>query len=364
MKLLMSTFAVDPANHILATQFSVVTAMARRVDRLLVITEELGTAELPSNVEVLVVRRPLRWTRMEWWRRLYARIWRKRIREFQPDVFFAHMAYEWVLRLEPVLLRESIPIAFWYSHGHVPPRLAEAHALAQIVFTGSEGGFNLASSKKRVLGQVVDTRLFRPLTQAGYGTDIVAVGRVTPVKRIERMIETFDEVKQLRPDVPFRLRIIGPLDWTRSDAAYAARVMERARASAHAADIEWTGAVAQHDVALAHASAFLHLNLCDGGADKAVFEALACGCPVLTTNQSLHGMLKDYPEMGIPYDAAPAALAARISQIYDRLQTSDASRLRTELHGFAHDNVGIDSYVDRILAELERIAAAGRPART
>jgi glycosyltransferase involved in cell wall biosynthesis len=98
-------------------------------------------------------------------------------------------------------------------------------------------------------------------------------------------------------------------------------------------------------------AAFLHINVSETGSmDKTVMEALASGCPVLTSNPAFFELLKDFPEFLIE-DDRPEAIAEKVRHIYQRRMDYDPVKLRSIVQE-GHD---LDTYADRVLNIIREI---------
>jgi len=133
------------------------------------------------------------------------------------------------------------------------------------------------SSKIDVVYREVDTELFRKLesTVLEPGT-IIYVGRVTPLKGIELLI---DSMPLLGPE--YKLAIVGPIE----DEAYHGALLRQVQALGLSNRVEFIGKVGYSDIPLYLSSAevlvlpSLYENL--GGV---LLEAQACECPVVATD--------------------------------------------------------------------------------
>ena len=195
MKLLVINFAMDLDDPVLAWQARVVDGLARHVESVLVLTERIGRIAPPPNV---AVRRALGrpwgvpnrlggvWLALPTVLALCMR---------QPfDAVFVHMAHAWIYRLGPIFRLFGIPVLLWYAHGSTSWRLRVAHRLASRVVTSTPEGFRLPSRKLSVIGQAIDTHLFRPSGSGAWGDEILYVGRIAPRKRIDRLVDAMAAV--------------------------------------------------------------------------------------------------------------------------------------------------------------------------
>src|SRR5581483_963518 len=74
-------------------------------------------------------------------------------------------------------------------HGHVSPMLRLAHALVDGVGTSTPEGFRIPSQKVTITGQGVDLDRFRPPASPPAGERLLSVGRFSPVKDFETVLD-------------------------------------------------------------------------------------------------------------------------------------------------------------------------------
>jgi glycosyltransferase involved in cell wall biosynthesis len=351
MNLLIVNFEMDDHGGVLAWQASVARALARSCASVLVLTERVGTFAPAPNLEVRALEyRPLgvphrlggavlmRWS-------IYRLLKERRI-----DRCFIHMNHPWAYRLAPILRALRIPSLLWYAHGTVTPSLHRALRAATRVITSTPEGFRIPSSKVRVIGQGVNTDLFRIPAFTSERRDILYVGRISRRKRIELLLSAMAAVTEVSPQSGLRLRLVGP-NLTPDDLQYDMEMRTRMWAMGLQDRVDFVGFVPQERIPGLYASAFLHLNVSHTGSmDKTVVEALACGCPVLTSNEAFAGLLSDHPDF-VMASERPADIARQILRIRDELGRHDPHELRRLVVG-RHDQ---DAYVGKVLAQLEEI---------
>jgi glycosyltransferase involved in cell wall biosynthesis len=102
---------------------------------------------------------------------------------------------------------------------------------------------------------------------------VLAVGKLKPQKDFETLLEAFSRVRKQRP---CRLLLLGrgPLE---------ARLRARAEALGVAADVEFGGFVANPFPLMARAGVFV-LSSAWEGLPSVLVQAMACGCPVVSTD--------------------------------------------------------------------------------
>lgn len=351
MRLLLINFEMDDHSGVLAWQASMARALAARCESVWALTDRLGRFEGAPNLEVgRLEYRPfgVPW-RLGGWLLSQARIARE-CRRRGIDRCFIHMNHPWGYRLQPAFRLARIPILLWYAHGSVSASLRWALRGVTRVITSTPEGFRIASPKVRVVGQGIDSRLFDIPAHAPSRDDILYVGRVSPRKRIDLLLEAMAKVAELAPESRIRLRIVGPT-LTADDQRYDMAMRSRMWALGLQDRVEFTGFVPQEFHPSLYRSAFLHLNVSKTGSmDKTVLEALACGCPVLTSNEAFTAFLAGRPEFRLDSDR-PEDIARRILALHADLPAHPPGALRAMVAG-KHDQ---DRLADQVVAHLEEI---------
>jgi glycosyltransferase involved in cell wall biosynthesis len=352
--LLVVNYVLDEDDPVLAWQLRVVTSLAERVERVTVLTERLGRAEVPANVRVIELpHRPYHVPRRLGGGWLAGPRVLRALRDDPPDACFVHMASEWLYRLGWVLRRLDVPVVLWYAHGTVTRRLRLAVAYADRVLTSTPEGFRVETPKKRVIGQGIDVDRFRRSDHASKGSVVLTVGRLSRRKRVELVLEAMAAVVRLAPERRLRLRLVGP-PLTPDDEKYARELRERAASLGIAESVEWAGFVPHELLAEQYRDVFLHLNLSETGSmDKTVMEALVSGTPVLTSNPAFRSVLAEHPDMLLDR-TDPDHVGERIVRAHDNRTAVDEWALRALVVG-RHD---LASYGDRILTEVRSVMAS------
>lgn len=341
-------FEMDEDSAVLAWQASVATRLAASCETVEVLTERSGRVSVPGNMHVETIpRRPMGIPKR------YGGSWLlnaqaiRLCRRYRIQVCFVHMAMEWAYHLYPAMRALGIPILLWYAHGTVTNRLRLAHACVDRVVTSTAEGFRIPSDKCTVIGQGVDTDLFMP-PASGERADLVYVGRVSRRKRVDLLVRVIAEVRALSPGAPIRLRIVGPM-LTAEDLAYDRELRVQVWELGLERHVTFEGFVPQAHVPSLYSSAFLHINLSQTGSmDKTVLEALACGCPVLTSNAAAFDLLNEHPECIVRGDN-PREIAAGVLEHYAARENVRPAAFRELIVG-AHD---LDTHARRLQSVLE-----------
>lgn len=353
MRLLLITFEIDPSSRVLAWQQAVALKLSQKCERVVVLTHRLHGFIVPDNMQVHVFprwpqRAPWRWVGGRWWMNIL--VLKICVRE-RIQVCFIHMNMPWTYRLAPAFRLLNIPVLLWYAHGMVTWRLRLAHHFATRIVTSTPDGFRIPSKKTVVIGQGIDIGSFRTETRSEL-TDVVSVGRISKRKRLDLMIDAMDHFWRLRPESNVRLVIVGdPV--TNLDILYLTQLRDRIARSERPDSVIMHGALPPERIPPLYETAFVHLNLSETGSmDKSVMESLACGCPVLTSNEAFRTLLADSPEM-MALNDSPLEIAQQLDSLYRQRQSVDHAKLRALVVG-RHD---LSTYITRVMRELSSLRA-------
>lgn len=283
MNLLMFNLAVDDKHVTLAFGLRWVEALAARFEHVDVVTMTAGQHQLPGNVTVWSVGRERGYP--EWLRalRFYWVVWRI-LRQRRIDVVFTHMIPVFAVLFWPIGLLTGLKNVLWYAHGATPGMLKLAHRLVDRVVSSTPQGFRLASDKVSFIGQGIDAARYQAVNRVSDSTfRILTVGRLAPSKGLDLLVAT---LAGWRSDLDWHLTIIGD-GTSESELQYAAVLRQQARNILGAERITFTGRLAPDAIVpfLARSDVFVNLSS-TGSLDKAMVEAMASGCPVVSSNDA------------------------------------------------------------------------------
>lgn len=273
MRLLIVTQKVDRNDPILGFFHRWLLEFAKQCESVVVIGQLVGAYDLPTNVEVHSLGKERGRSKLGQIVRFWALVWRLRKRY---DVVLVHMTPVWIDLGAPVWRVLRKPMYLWYEIRRGGWVLRVALHWVRKVFSATIFGLPSPSDKQVVTGHGIDTEAFHPGTNAIRGEhDIVSIGRVTPIKHFDRLLWAFATLPE-----QYRFTVAGGeiLPSDKKVFQDLRRIIEehgledRVQIIFHLPDdIPWF---------LQRARLFIHAS--GGGLDKAVLEAMACGCPVLS----------------------------------------------------------------------------------
>jgi len=344
MKLLMITRKVDKDDHLAGFTYTWVKKLAGQVDQLKVICLQSGVLDgLPDNVEIFGLNKVGRIAKFLKFNKLAFKL----IREV--DGIFCHMNPEYTIAIAPYAKLFGKKIVSWYTHGSINFKMRLMAKIADVILTASKDSFRLLSKKVVVVGHGIDLDRFQPGVGAKLNDflELLTVGRISPTKDYESMIKAVDILTKQGID-RIKLYIIGDIG-LKEHQSYLDDLKQMVEKMNLKNKVQFFGPVPNSDIAshLQQADVFINLSG-TGSLDKAVLEAMACGCLVLTSNTAFINIL---PAKLIVEKDSPQILAERIKWIQD-LSSDKVSQLSEQLHQEVFQNHNLDNLVKKIIKQF------------
>ena len=353
-RLLLFNLKTDADDDILGFTTDWINAIARHFEHVHVITMDMGTLAVAPNVTVQSVGKERGWSEprrvLEFYRLLYAAVRRKSV-----DACFAHMMPHFVILGGPVLRLRGIPITLWYAHKSVTSILRVATLFADRVLTSTPAGFRLPTAKLRVIGQGIDTRRFAPVAQPTHGSEfnILHVGRLSPIKQIETLIDTAAQLIRNKPGTHIVVTLAGGVG-TAADHVYERQLRDQAQALGIADHVRFLGSVPFPQVRQLYVSADCMVNpSVEGALDKTVLEAMSCGLPIVTSNASYKRVVGEDLDYWVVGRSDPVALAERISRLIE-MPVGERRALGARFRAIVERDHDLVNLAARIAAEIEQ----------
>jgi len=293
-RLVFVTQVLDPDDEVLGSVPNYLQALASRVDRLVVIANEVRSIPYDFDAEVVSlgkekglsrVRRTLRYEAA------LARVLSRRGR----TALVAHMCPIYLTLAAPLALVTKSRTLLWYAHSADSASLRLAERLAGAVLTTAPGSYHRSSEKIRPIGQGIDIRQFSyssPTTTSS-ALRLLTVGRTSPDKCLPTIIRACSLARSRGTDV--RLRIVGR-SLLPKEQEHRAELEDLVRRLGLGSVVTVEPGVPYEMMPslLRQASAVVSAAK-DGSADKTIFEAAACGRLVLAASSAFESLLRDLP---------------------------------------------------------------------
>jgi glycosyltransferase involved in cell wall biosynthesis len=277
------TQQIDPEHPNLAAATAMVSALASKVDEVVVIALRAVPGVLPDNCVVHVIGAPTRLGRGFKYACALLRTLRHR-----PIGLIAHMSPIYAVLAAPVFRPLGVPVVLWFTHWKPSRLLSLSERLSSSIVSVARESFPLPSDKVVPIGHGIDMSQFPCQDPGDVGPPLraLALGRTSPAKGLEGIVKAVLLVRERGVDVQLEIR--GPSE-TQEEREHLAYIKELAsdavRVEPPVPRTRLPETFAQTDV--------LVNNTAEGSLDKVVFEACASCLPVLASNPSFVVLLEE-----------------------------------------------------------------------
>ncbi len=280
--LFVATQVVDERDTNLAFFVSWLAELAKHASIVHVTCWKEGEhASLPANVHI----HPMPKGKMKRMWALMRLSWKVRK---EVDAVFVHMMAPVAAALGWYWKLLGKRLVLWYTHGSIPMSLRVANVFVDKICTATAESMRLPSSKKIVTGHGIDTDTFH-IASVTRKPILLTVGRVSPRKKLEELIQLASRIREQNPDLKFYLDIVGE-PYLESDHTYQ-EAMRALTTNKNLSDVvRFRGALLGKDLISEYQEAALFVTASQTGSlDKAVLESLACGTPVMAASNVFGG---------------------------------------------------------------------------
>ncbi len=355
MKILFLTQKIDVNDDLLGFVRGWLQKLAVRVEKISVVALGVGEYHLPGNVEVFSLGKNKNGqprmingrflNRSKYLFNFYKYIWALR-KDY--DLVFVHMNKEYVI-LGGIFWRlTSKKIVLWYNHvqGNFWTKLA--FALADKIFYTSPFSFAARYKKAQVMPAGIDTELFKKDgALQKIPNSILYLGRISPIKNLETLIETAKILDQRGVD--FVLDIVG--DAPEKDREYLIKLKNLA---AGVAKINFSGKVPNWQAPQVYNQHAVAVNLTNSGSlDKSVLEAMACKNIVVLSNQSFREIV---PDSLLFQEKNPRDLSEKLIGALSFSQGEEET-IGKKLRNYALNNHSMDILIEKLIENFKNISA-------
>lgn len=273
MKLLIITQKVDKNDPILGFFHRWIEEFSKHCEKLSVICLQKGESHLPNNIKILSLGKEDGHSLLKYLWRFYKYIWRERNNY---NTVFVHMNQEYVILGWGIWKLFGKKVHFWRNHrqGNSFTRLAVI--MSNQVFCTSPQSFTAQFKKTKLMPVGIDPDLFKPdLTVNKRRRSILALGRISPVKRLEILIAVL--LKFQKKNIDLTVTIVGspisPLD-----KVYEQKLHKLADPLVRTGRLDFRPAVPHVQTPILYNQHEIYVNMTSPGSmDKTIFEAMACG---------------------------------------------------------------------------------------
>ncbi|MGQ4648734.1 glycosyltransferase [Lyngbya aestuarii] len=357
MYLLLFNLATDADDPILGFTTQWIVALSEQVKRIDVITMRVGRIEVPDNVRVYSVGKEKGYSEPRRAVEFY-RVLNQLLATERYDACFAHMMPLFAVMAAPLLRLRNIPMVLWYTHKSVTLMLRLATLVVKRVVTASPESFRISSSKVRVIGHGIDITKFIPSKQRNLSDQLfttITVGRLSPIKKVEILIEAVAWLRKKKPDIAFCLNIVGgPLK--EKDKTYEAKLKRLVEQYRLQNIVFFTGSIPFGGVVSFYQKANCFVSMSEtGSVDKAVLEAMSCEIPVIT-NAAFTKVLGENLAKTWVIERDAKQLSDRLL-ILTSMSAIERQKLGKELRRTVVREHSLDKLCNRLIYELQEVSS-------
>lgn len=341
-KLIFVTQQVDPADPVLGATVAKLTALAARVDELVVLSLAAVPGSLPSNCRVITFGAGSKLGRGV----RFARALMPELR--RADGVLAHMCPIYAVLAAPVARPLGVPVLLWFAHWRRTPLLRLAALLSTRVLSVDRRSFPIETRKVEPIGHGIDyTTLPCRRREPAARLRAVVLGRTSPAKGIETILRAVALVPEVQLDV-YGTSNSPAEERHRSELV---RMIGELAIADRAAIREPVPRSAISDV---HAGAdVLVNNMKPGAPDKAVYEACGSCLPVLVSNPSFDELFAGIePPLRFRRESA-AELAERLRALA-ALSPEERAAIGRTLRERVLARHSVDSWAERVVTLVRR----------
>lgn len=351
MRLLFLTQVLDTEDAVLGFVCRWVSGLAREVEALRVVALQVGdTSGLPSNVDVREIGR--RGTLRRFLR--YRQVLKEAFGRDGFDTVLGHMVPRYTTVSHPVAARFGAREFLWYTHGAVDRRLERAVDCVERVFTASAESMRVETPKKVVTGHGIDLEHFSAGGELPVEPPrLLSVGRLTPSKDPLTIIAALGILVSRGYDLS--LDIVGG-GLAPGDESYGRSVQEAIRVGSLEDRVQLVGVVPYKHIVERFRRAALVVNASfTGSVDKVVLEAMACGRPVLSCNESIFPLFDELGAEGRELCFEKGGAGELADKIALQLERTPAQRAAfgERLRGIVERDHEVDRLMRRLVKEME-----------
>ncbi len=347
MRLLIVTQKVDRDDDVLGFFHSWIEAFSQECERVEVMCLYKGQYNLPSNVKVHSLGKEKGASKLSYLFNFYKLIFELR---YSYDAVFVHMNHHYVLLGWFMWKFFSKKVSLWYAHGHTPLLLHVAVWMSDILFSSTKSGLRINTEKLYVIGQgiPVDKFLRKKEVATPAFFKVVSIGRISPVKDYETLIEA---IFLLKKSFPIVVEIYGK-EGIGSDRLYKKKLEDFLRKKNLGDIVHFMGSMSHQEVPTLLQTADLFVNMSrTGSLDKAVLEAMAVGIPVVTPNEAFAEILGNLTDSLMYRKGDSVSLSQKIERMHD-LSPLERDHIGQQLRQIVFKDHALKNFVVKIVKRL------------
>jgi glycosyltransferase involved in cell wall biosynthesis len=272
------------------------------------------------------------------------------IEEEKPDLFYLYMCPTLAPLLFFYRVFKKIYVVQWFGHSiYTFPTKTALKYFSDLWFNSNKSMAPFRPQHLHLVGQGVKPDHFFYDKNITKKFDMITVGRVTPVKKIDQMIEVLKLCRD-RYGKKYTLNVCGD-SFVHSDDLYKRHLLSLIEKYQLSDQIFFSGMVPRAKLPTAINEARLFLFLVNGGVGKAILEGIACGVPVVVSTPEADDFFGNELSSWFLCEKDTESVCQAIMKILDaspekyRELSEKANRLFSEKYT-------MERFIDRIVTQI------------
>ena len=288
MKLLIITQKVDINDDVLGFFHRWLEEFAKHCEKVTVICLEMGEYNLPDNVKVLSLGKEEQWRKIKYALNFYKYIWQERKNY---DAVFVHMNQEYVLLGGFFWKLFGNKVYMWRNHPAGSFLTDIAASFCTKIFCTSKFSFTAKYKNTAIMPVGVDIEIIKHIEPIKrIPQSVLFLARISPSKRPDIFIKAVSKIKEKIPNLTGSV-YGNPLP---KDELYYQELKNIVVNNKAEAYINFHKGPLYPENMRVFFSHSIFVNTSPSGMyDKTIFEAMACGCLVLVSNDNLSGQINN-----------------------------------------------------------------------
>lgn len=290
LKLLIIVQKLDSHDSVFGFVPDWIKELKKHVGRLYVLALFKGEHKVPGDIEVFSLGKEWCRSRIRYTVNLYRTVI-PLIRRKKINGIFVFQGGPYPVLLWPLKKAFKTKLMQWKVHSVINTKAKLNLRAVDKILTAASSSFRKESSKVKILGHGINTEKFKKFNDVTQENVVLAVGRISGVKRLKEVIHTFSRLIQAEEFQGFRLEFYG-LPQTKKDHAYFKMLKQTVEEKSISGRVTFKGNVDHSELPLIYSRAKVSLNMGNiGSLDKVILESMACEIPAIMRTPSIQDQL-------------------------------------------------------------------------
>lgn len=273
------------------------------------------------------------------------------LRKDKPDFFYLYMCPTLAPLLIFFRLFFGVKIVQWFGHAvYTKPTRIALKYFSDLWFNSNKSMATFAVDHLRLVGQGVKADQFTYDPSAEKKIDLITVGRITPIKKMDQILEVLKLCRD-RYGKKYSLNICGDA-FVPSDLEHKAKLKRKISEYDLEGQVTVSGMVSRDKLPNRLQQSKVFLFLVKGGVGKAILEGIACGTPVVISTPEAQDFFGDELSPWFLCENDNESIAKAIMKILEA-PPDVYQGLSEKAHRLFLDKYTMEKFVDRIVNTID-----------